>query len=268
VRHCGRAGGLLYLSCRSRQSVSRKHPWNAKRQREPGFSALRRLPRHTSCAEQKPIEFPHIFTKCSGSLRAVPSHGTKSGFEVQRAANRNPGTLQREHSRQRSARSRLDCDADCADCHTPHHELPKADPRSSVNPKNIAATCSKCHRGIYEQFVGSVHSPEVTKTGKQQPTCSECHTAHTIQRTDITDFRLHIMDQCGRCHKEITDTYFDTYHGKVSKLGYVKTAKCYDCHGAHDIRRVDDQKSRLSRANIVGTCGKCHPGSTADLQAT
>jgi cytochrome b subunit of formate dehydrogenase len=151
--------------------------------------------------------------------------------------------------------------ADCADCHTPHHELPKADPRSSVNPQNIAATCSKCHRGIYEQFVGSVHSPEVTKTGKLQPTCSDCHTAHTIQRTDITDFQLHIMDQCGRCHKDITDTYFETYHGKVSKLGYIKTAKCYDCHGAHDIRRVDDQKSRLSRANIVATCGKCHPGS-------
>ena len=59
----------------------------------------------------------------------------------------------------------------------------------------------------------------------------------------------------------ITDTYFDTFHGKVSKLGYLKTAKCYDCHGAHDILPVTDPRSRLSRANIVKTCGKCHPGS-------
>ncbi len=46
------------------------------------------------------------------------------------------------------------------------------------------------------------------------------------------------MDQCGRCHEEIAETYFETYHGKVSKLGYLETAKCYDCHGAHDILPV------------------------------
>ena len=77
--------------------------------------------------------------------------------------------------------------------------------------------------------------------------CSDCHSAHSIQRTDLTDFRLHIMDQCGRCHEEIAESYFDTYHGKVSKLGYLKTAKCYDCHGAHDILPVTDPRSRLSR---------------------
>ena len=54
---------------------------------------------------------------------------------------------------------------------------------------------------------------------------------------------------------------FDTYHGKVSKLGYLKTAKCYDCHGAHDILPRWDPKSHLSRANIVETCNRCHPGS-------
>ena len=61
----------------------------------------------------------------------------------------------------------------------------------------------------------------MTKTNKQLPTCSECHSAHSIQRTDLTNFRLHIMDQCGRCHEPITGSYFDTFHGKVSKLGYV-----------------------------------------------
>jgi hypothetical protein len=70
------------------------------------------------------------------------------------------------------------------------------------------------------------------------------------------------MQQCGRCHEEIARTYFDTYHGKVSRLGYTKTAKCYDCHGAHDILPVADPKSRLSRANVVATCQRCHPGAT------
>jgi predicted CXXCH cytochrome family protein len=157
--------------------------------------------------------------------------------------------------------SGLTVTANCADCHSAHHELAAADARSTVNRANIARTCSKCHRGIYEMFTASVHSPAVTHTGKTLPVCSDCHSAHSIQRTDLSNFRLHIMDQCGRCHEKIADTYFDTFHGKVSKLGYLTTAKCYDCHGAHDILPVTDQRSRLSRTNIVQTCGKCHSGS-------
>lgn len=158
-------------------------------------------------------------------------------------------------------RAGLTVTADCADCHTPHHELPASDPRSTVNRVNIARTCAQCHRGIYEAFTASVHSPRVTHTGKPLPVCSDCHSAHSIQRTDLSNFRLHIMDQCGRCHQSIAESYFDTFHGKVSKLGYLATAKCYDCHGAHDILPVTDPRSRLSRVNIVATCGKCHRGS-------
>src|ERR1035438_3856623 len=89
--------------------------------------------------------------------------------------------------------------ANCADCHTPHHELPSADPRSSVNRANIAETCAQCHRGIYELFTASVHSPKVTHSGKPLPVCDDCHSAHSIQRTDLSNFRLDIMNQCGRC---------------------------------------------------------------------
>jgi cytochrome b subunit of formate dehydrogenase/uncharacterized protein with PIN domain len=152
--------------------------------------------------------------------------------------------------------------ATCADCHSAHGELPASDPASTVNPANIAATCAKCHRGIYEQFEASVHSPLVTKNSKQPlPVCSSCHSSHTIGRTDTDSFRLQIMDQCGSCHRELAESYFETYHGKVSKLGFQKTAKCYDCHGAHDMLPAWDPRSHLSRQNIVATCGKCHPGS-------
>jgi len=159
-------------------------------------------------------------------------------------------------------RSGLTVTANCADCHTPHHELPSRDPRSSINARNVASTCARCHHGIFEVFAKSIHALGFNPANnKALPVCSECHSAHSIQRTDITDFRLHIMDQCGRCHREITDRYFDTFHGKVSTLGYLKTAKCYDCHGAHDILPVADPRSHLSRNNIVATCAKCHTGS-------
>jgi thiosulfate reductase cytochrome b subunit/uncharacterized protein with PIN domain len=157
--------------------------------------------------------------------------------------------------------SGLTVTATCTNCHTAHGEAPAADSTSTVHRDNIAGTCAKCHRGIYDLYTESVHSPKITKTDKKLPTCSDCHTAHTIQRTDLTNFRLHIMDQCGNCHEDIAESYFDTFHGKVSKLGYLKTAKCYDCHGAHDIFPTWNAKSHLSRANIVETCAQCHPGS-------
>ncbi len=159
-------------------------------------------------------------------------------------------------------KSGLTVTAMCTNCHTAHDVLPRKDTASSVNPRNLPKTCGRCHHGIEEQFEKSVHSPAVTVTNKALPVCSDCHTAHTIRRTDEQGFKLEIMQQCGRCHSEIAKTYFDTYHGKVSQLGYTKTAKCYDCHGSHDILPVADPNSHLSRANVVQTCQKCHEGAT------
>lgn len=159
-------------------------------------------------------------------------------------------------------KSGLTVTAMCTSCHTPHSVLPKSDSSSSVNPKNLPATCGRCHHGIEEQFERSVHSVVVTKTDKELPVCNDCHTAHTIRRADEEGFKLTIMQQCGRCHEKIAATYFDTYHGKVSQLGYTKTAKCYDCHGAHDILPVPDPRSHLSHDNVVGTCQKCHESAT------
>jgi hypothetical protein len=159
-------------------------------------------------------------------------------------------------------KSGLTVTATCTDCHTAHSVLPVASPESSVNPGNVPSTCGRCHHGIEEMFNASVHATQRGKTDKRLPVCNDCHSAHTILRADTEGFKLTIMIQCGKCHEAITKTYFDTYHGKVSQLGYTKTAKCYDCHGAHDIRAIGDPKSHLSRENVVATCQKCHPGAT------
>lgn len=159
-------------------------------------------------------------------------------------------------------KSGLTVTAMCTNCHTAHSVLPTTDAASSVNRGNVPRTCGQCHHGIQELFEESIHATMVGKTDKALPVCSDCHSAHTIQRADMDAFKLDIMTKCGRCHGEIAKTYFDTYHGKVSQLGYTKTAKCYDCHGAHDIRAIADPKSHLSHENVVATCHKCHPGAT------
>ncbi len=149
----------------------------------------------------------------------------------------------------------------CTSCHTAHHVLPQTDPRSSVNRANIPKTCATCHNGIYEKFEQSVHSAAVTETDKKLPTCYDCHQSHQITRADQANFRLTVRKQCGECHEDVTESYFETVHGKVSDLGGVAAAQCYDCHGSHDILPPSDPTSHLARENIVETCGQCHKGS-------
>ncbi|KAA3656419.1 MAG: hypothetical protein DWQ10_15450 [Calditrichaeota bacterium] len=151
--------------------------------------------------------------------------------------------------------------ATCIDCHTAHNEKPVTDSTSTVHPDNIPHTCAQCHLGIYEVFKTSIHSPEIVKTEDKLPACNDCHSSHTISRVDISNFRQDILNQCGRCHEQVTETYFETFHGKVSQLGEAKTAKCYDCHGAHNILKADDPASMLSPDNIVATCSTCHEDS-------
>ncbi len=151
--------------------------------------------------------------------------------------------------------------ASCTDCHSSHMQLSASDQRSSVYPATIAFTCAKCHKGIYDHFVNSVHSSSVTRTAKKLPDCSSCHSSHRISRVDEDAFLAQVGTQCGSCHKDVAVTYSDTYHGKAYKLGYLKAAKCSDCHGSHDILVPSNPMSSLSRNNVVETCKKCHPGS-------
>jgi cytochrome b subunit of formate dehydrogenase len=149
--------------------------------------------------------------------------------------------------------------ASCIDCHTAHTALPEDDPQSSVSSSNITATCGTCHKGIEEEFRTSIHWPTNVVTNEELPTCESCHSSHTITRVDSQGFRFTMMNQCGHCHEDFAETFFETYHGKVTQLGSEGAAKCYDCHGTHKILPSDDPESMLSHWNRVQTCAQCHP---------
>jgi len=151
--------------------------------------------------------------------------------------------------------------ANCASCHTPHHELPKSDPNSSVNPRNLANTCGTCHKGIEDEFRKSIHWPGNSKTDKKLPNCEDCHTSHTISRTGVKGFRMQMMKECGQCHQEESESYFTTVHGQASRLGENRVARCYDCHGTHNILPPEYPSSTLAYQNVVQTCKKCHPSA-------
>jgi len=147
----------------------------------------------------------------------------------------------------------------CTDCHNSHFILSEQDQRSSVSAKNVSTTCGVCHKGIYNAFSKSIHSPTVSTSKKPLPTCATCHSSHAIKLIEQDQFMREVTDQCGSCHKEMGATYLETMHGKAYRLGYLKSAKCSDCHGAHDVLGVNNPNSHVGFNNVVKTCQKCHP---------
>lgn len=147
----------------------------------------------------------------------------------------------------------------CTDCHSSHYILRHDVEQSSIHFKNIPATCATCHQGIYKEFASSIHSPLSSKTSEKLPNCEDCHSAHKIKDIKQDQFMAEVTHQCGICHEDLSETYTETLHGKAYTLGYLKAARCSDCHGAHDIRKVDDPDSHVGFNRVVETCQKCHP---------
>jgi cytochrome b subunit of formate dehydrogenase len=146
----------------------------------------------------------------------------------------------------------------CIDCHSSHMILKHTDVRSTVYPTNLPVTCANCHRGIYKQYIKSVHYSADSKVKKDLPSCARCHSSHSIVEAGGDQFMNEVQQQCGDCHHELAETYLETMHGKAYRLGYLDAAKCSDCHGAHLILSHNDPNSAVGLKNIVGTCQKCH----------
>ena len=144
----------------------------------------------------------------------------------------------------------------CTACHQDIAEVPH---KEGVKRK---VECGNCHGDAAKQYATSVHAAEIAK-GRNGATCASCHSNHYVQAPASETERVDIVDRCGNCHKENLKSYTDTYHGQVTTLGYGHTAKCFDCHANHDVRRVSDPASTVHPNNRLGTCQKCHSGATA-----
>lgn len=168
----------------------------------------------------------------------------------------------------------------CTDCHTAHYVTNPQQPRS-----RIPQTCSKCHSKIYDQYKTSVHGAALLdQSNPDVPTCVDCHGVHNIGDPTTAAFRLKSPVTCSNCHTnqaimrkydistDVMGTYVADFHGttwelfeKVSPDAPTNKAVCYDCHGVHDIKKIDDPKSSVFRENLLKTCQQCHPDATPNF---
>ena len=152
--------------------------------------------------------------------------------------------------------------ATCYNCHDAHYIAP-IDSQIGANGRlEIPNTCGQCHSEARDAYMTSVHGMEVSSGNANAAVCSDCHTTHNIEKPHDVSGRLTITENCGNCHQENLETYTETYHGKITRLGYGETAKCYDCHGSHGIKRLDDETSLMHINNRQETCQTCHEGAT------
>lgn len=165
---------------------------------------------------------------------------------------------------QPSAADQSRTNATCYNCHQPHYVYPPGTPVWRQWRMNLPYTCGACHKSELAAYKTSIHGREVLQMHNPHAAiCADCHTSHEIENPVLTSTKLVITKNCGSCHKEQLQTYLATYHGQVSTLGYAYTAKCFDCHGSHNIQLVTDPRSTVFPANRLTTCRQCHAHANA-----
>ena len=166
--------------------------------------------------------------------------------------------------------------ASCKDCHGASHVLLNSrDPQSPVNRANLATTCGRCHGNTAEMrrfnlrqenpivsYETSVHGIAVIqKKVMNSAVCTDCHGSHDLHRSTNANSKLYwrtVPSTCGKCHENVQRTYAMSVHGKAVAQGVRDAPVCTDCHGEHSIAAVKLASSRVSAANVPGTCAQCH----------
>ncbi len=168
----------------------------------------------------------------------------------------------------------------CTDCHGAHDVSSPHEPRAK-----ISWTCGKCHSVIFNEYKDSVHGAALLEENNPDvPTCVDCHGVHNIENPLTAAFRIKSPKMCGHCHADeelmakygistdVFTTYVADFHGTTITLFERESpdqpsnkAVCFDCHGVHDIKSVDDPEARVVKENLLETCRQCHPDADANF---
>ncbi|MBX3125879.1 MAG: hypothetical protein KF718_04155 [Polyangiaceae bacterium] len=142
----------------------------------------------------------------------------------------------------------------CATCHASLPEaklrLPAVQYEKSVH-KDPRIGCVGCHKGDPEDPTVRAHAAEgFIPRPPHDAVSAICGGCHSDARF-IREFNPRLqVDQATLYHLSL--------HSKLSAAGDRNAPNCADCHGAHDVSRVDALTAPVHPKNVVELCGKCH----------
>ena len=160
--------------------------------------------------------------------------------------------------------------ATCADCHTAARRAAGERSRARASTRRTSpAPAPSATAASTSSSTQSIHSPLVAQDeGQAAGLHATAIRAHTITRTDRTELQAQRSStSAASCHAELAETYFDTYHGKVSKLGYIEDREVLRLpRRARHPAGVATPTRTCRRAEHRGDLRQCHPGSQPPLR--
>ena len=135
----------------------------------------------------------------------------------------------------------------CLYCHADN-----ADVRERMGPTSA----------FIKSYEHSVHGNALLNGNGDAANCVDCHGSHEMKRgfdPDSKVNKLHIADDCGKCHTAIAEEYKTSIHGQAISRGNLSSPGCTDCHGEHNILNVADPNSPVAPQNVSRkVCSPCH----------
>ena len=158
----------------------------------------------------------------------------------------------------------------CTDCHSVHDLRAPSDPRSTVNPVNVANTCARCHSDAnymkgysistdqFAKYSTSVHHQALAVRGDlSAPTCTTCHgepwrgAARSRQGSECGARTVTLFKP--RCTKKVRTK---------RPLRRSILPGCVVCHSNHGVSHPTDV---MLGTGPDAVCMRCHtPGDTCD----
>ncbi|PLX23873.1 MAG: cytochrome C [Salinivirgaceae bacterium] len=109
--------------------------------------------------------------------------------------------------------------------------------------------CKACHKDQVAQHENSIHNSE-----RLPVNCAQCHSdIHAIK--SIKGNKTATAELCVKCHKNQTE-FFSSVHNTALEKGNNDAATCTDCHGVHNIEKIDNYAQ--GREFHTKACMTCH----------
>jgi predicted CXXCH cytochrome family protein len=160
----------------------------------------------------------------------------------------------------------------CTDCHSVHDLRAPTDPRSTVNPINVANTCARCHAEAsymseykiptnqFAEYGKSVHHDALVVHGDlSAPTCTTCHGNHGATPPGFAS----VANVCSTCHVFQAQLYDSSPHREVFESAGLPG--CVTCHSNHGISHPTDE---LIGTDDKAVCTQCHTEGDAGFVAS
>lgn len=154
----------------------------------------------------------------------------------------------------------------CVACHT----NPLYNPAEEAPPQHIIDRCVSCHEDTEFAKQWYKHTSRRILQVKRSSIeivalCSSCHA-----NEKLVERRIKLAEQedrpLGRKFDIAVESYEESFHGKLTRYGFTRTANCLDCHAesenyfksVHTILPSRDELSPVHEERRWKTCKRCH----------